>query len=49
MFTNSGSKEEGDDNVLQKLSKGSGSGCRGMCKCSKSVVCEMHYQSKNYR
>eukprot|EP00088_Acartia_fossae_P025224 TRINITY_DN26041_c0_g1_i1.p1 TRINITY_DN26041_c0_g1~~TRINITY_DN26041_c0_g1_i1.p1 ORF type:complete len:388 (+),score=83.58 TRINITY_DN26041_c0_g1_i1:40-1203(+) len=43
------SGEGGEDNVLLKLAKGSASGCRGMCKCSKSTVCEMHYQAKNYR
>jgi len=43
---------EGDNDstsVLQKLAKGGISGCRSQCKCSKSIVCEMHYQAKNYR
>jgi len=43
-------KDAGDDNVLTKLAKGSSAGgCRGMCKCSKSTVCEMHYQAKSFR
>jgi len=43
---------EGEDeagNVLRNLAKGASVGCRGQCKCSKSIVCEMHYQAKNYR
>lgn len=40
---------EEETNVLKKLAMGSQSGCRGMCKCSKSVVCEMHYQAKSFR
>jgi len=42
-------KDDGEENVLAKLAKGSASGCRGMCKCSKSTVCEMHYQAKSFR
>jgi hypothetical protein len=42
-------EEEEEDSVLKKLAKGSASGCRGMCKCSKSTVCEMHYQAKTFR
>jgi len=45
-FTNNVKEET---NVLKKLAMGSQSGCRGMCKCSKSVVCEMHYQAKSLR
>lgn len=38
----------GQDNILMKLAKGSSAGgCRGMCKCTKSTVCEMHYQAKS--
>jgi len=42
-------ESEEETNVLKKLAMGSQSGCRGMCKCSKSVVCEMHYQAKSFR
>lgn len=41
------SKDSEDENVLKKLTMGSQSGCRSQCKCSKSVVCEMHYQAKS--
>ena len=42
-------EEQPEENVLSKLVKASASGCRGMCKCSKSTVCEMHYQAKTFR
>jgi len=48
-FTVGGSDDEEKGNVLAKLAKGAAAGCRGQCKCSKSIVCEMHYQAKNYR
>jgi len=41
-------EEEEEESVLMKLARGSASGCRGMCKCSKSTVCEMHYQAKKF-
>ena len=45
-----GEGEEETGSVLLNLAKGAGAaGCRGQCKCSKSIVCEMHYQAKNYR
>jgi len=43
------SEPRGGD-ILSKLAAGVGSGaggCRQECKCSKSVICEMHYQAKN--
>jgi len=49
IFQPAETKGEEEESVLAKLAKGSASGCRGMCKCSKSTVCEMHYQAKNYR
>eukprot|EP00090_Calanus_glacialis_P001457 TRINITY_DN11044_c0_g1_i1.p1 TRINITY_DN11044_c0_g1~~TRINITY_DN11044_c0_g1_i1.p1 ORF type:complete len:407 (-),score=146.42 TRINITY_DN11044_c0_g1_i1:96-1316(-) len=49
-FTVGGEGEEETGSVLLNLAKGAGAaGCRGQCKCSKSIVCEMHYQAKNYR
>jgi len=46
-FMSAKPKESEDENVLKKLTMGSQSGCRSQCKCSKSVVCEMHYQAKS--
>jgi len=43
-------EQESNANILSKLAAGVGSGaggCRQECKCSKSVICEMHYQAKN--
>jgi len=48
-FTVGGEEGEETGSVLSKLAKGAAAGCRGQCKCSKSIVCEMHYQAKNYR
>jgi len=48
-FTVGGDGEEETGSVLLNLAKGVAAGCRGQCKCSKSIVCEMHYQAKNYR
>jgi len=45
---NSTDKETEGDNILKKLAMGSQSGCRSMCKCTKSAVCEMHYQKKKF-
>jgi len=47
-FQPMGDKDDDGESVLQKLAKGSLAGCRGMCKCSKSTVCEMHYQAKKF-
>jgi len=53
-FTVPGAGGEGGEAelpLLDKLAKGltQGSmGIRGACKCSKSTVCEMHYQAKKY-
>lgn len=46
-----GESEEGGsllDKLAKGLSGGAAGGCRGSCKCSKSTVCEMHYQAKKY-
>lgn len=48
-FTVGGDGEEETGSVLLNLAKGVAAGCRGQCKCSKSIVCEMHYQAKTYR
>merc|ERR1712083_1188884 len=48
-FTVGGEGEDDGKSVLMKLAQGAAAGCRGQCKCSKSIVCEMHYQAKNYR
>lgn len=45
---NDAEKEPEEENILKKLSMGSQSGCRSMCKCTKSAVCEMHYQKKKF-
>jgi len=48
-FTVGGEGEEETGSLLLNMAKGVAAGCRGQCKCSKSIVCEMHYQAKNYR